>query len=29
MSKKAVGSDWKQRKIKTIHHATGAKKYLK
>ena len=29
MSEKAVGSDWKRRKIYTLRHAAGAEKYLK
>lgn len=29
MSSKAVGFDWKQKKIPTLRHAAGAKKYLK
>lgn len=28
MSEKAVGFDWKKRKIPTLRHAAGAKKYL-
>ena len=29
MSEKAVGNDWKKRKILTLRHAAGADKYLK
>ena len=29
MSEKAVGSDWKKRKIPTLRHAAGAEKYLR
>ncbi len=29
MSEKAVGTDWKKRKIPTLRHATGANKYTK
>jgi alkylated DNA repair dioxygenase AlkB len=29
MSAKAVGTDWKKRKIVTLRHAAGAQKYLK
>lgn len=28
MSEKAVGTDWKKKKIYTLRHATGAKKYI-
>lgn len=28
MSEKAVGYDWKKRKIPTLRHAAGADKYL-
>ena len=28
MSEKATGNDWKKKKIKTLRHAAGAKKYL-
>jgi alkylated DNA repair dioxygenase AlkB len=29
MSSKAVGTDWKKRKIPTLRHATGCRKFLK
>jgi hypothetical protein len=29
MSEKAVGSDWKKKKIATIRHATGCEKFTK
>jgi len=29
MSQKATGNDWKKKTIYTLHHATGADKYLK
>jgi hypothetical protein len=29
MSHKAVGTDWKKKKIRTLRHATGANKYTK
>lgn len=29
MSTKAIGTDWRQRKIRTLRHATGATKYTK
>jgi len=28
MSEKAVGTDWRKRKIMTLRHATGAKEYV-
>jgi len=28
MSEKAVGFDWKKRKIPTLRHAAGSEKYL-
>ncbi len=28
MSQKAVGTDWKKKKVLTLRHAAGAKKYL-
>ncbi len=28
MSEKAVGSDWKKKKIATLRHCAGADKYL-
>jgi hypothetical protein len=29
MSEKAVGSDWKKKKIATLRHATGSEKFTK
>jgi len=28
MSEKAVGTDWKEKKIYTLRHATGCEKYI-
>jgi hypothetical protein len=29
MSEKAVGTDWKKKKIYTLRHATGASPFIK